>query len=72
MKKEVCPICEEGLLKSCTSFEEVQYKGQLGQVPLLYSECDTCGCEQGSPQQTLANRRAMISYRASLNKKASI
>lgn len=58
----MCPICGEGTLSEIRSTRELVYKGHAGCVPFLYSVCDACGSEQGTPEQTRANKRAFLAY----------
>ncbi len=61
--KNICPICEEGVLTTHNSVEEQEYGGQTGNVPFAYSDCDACGSEQVDTAQARANKRAMLAFK---------
>lgn len=65
---ELCPACGEGRLASRVEQESVEYSGRLGEVPLHYSVCDHCGSELVGEAESLANKRAMIAFRKSVDR----
>lgn len=58
-----CPVCEEGVLEERVDSNEVEYKGVSGRIPQHFSVCTECGSEQGTADQVLANKRAMMAFR---------
>jgi len=63
MKQSVCPICEEGRLIAIEDMDDAEYRGVTRCLPLHYSECDACGSETATPEQTRHNKRAMIAFK---------
>ena len=61
---EPCPVCAEGRLHALVGTHAVEYRGQKMELPLHYSLCDVCGCEQGSTGELRRNKRAMMDFRA--------
>ena len=59
----VCPICGEGRLHALVLTNEVEYKGKHASLPLLMTECNTCGAEQAGSEEARANKRAMLAFR---------
>lgn len=58
-----CPICGEGNLHAQTRQQVVERNSRKLNVTLSFSVCDTCQCEQASPDQLKQNKRAMIAAR---------
>ena len=48
----LCPICGEGQVR------EVTYIGVVEDLPMKYSECDTCMSEFSTPEQMRHNKLA--------------
>lgn len=63
MKQSVCPICEQGHLVTIEDTNDTEYRGVTRRLPLHYSECDVCGGETATPEQTRHNKRAMIAFK---------
>ncbi|WP_341936549.1 type II toxin-antitoxin system MqsA family antitoxin [Marinimicrobium sp. C2-29] len=63
MKQSVCPICEQGRLIAIEDMDDAEYGGVRRRLPLHYSECDVCGSETATPEQTRHNKRAMIAFK---------
>lgn len=61
--KNLCPICGEGQLNGRVEYEESEYKGKLQNTPLYFSECDSCGSETATSEQTRRNKRVMIAFK---------
>lgn len=61
--KDVCPICEEGHLTHLVDYEDTEYKGEVGTLPLHYSECNACGSEQADAKDVRLNKRAMQAFK---------
>lgn len=64
---ELCPACGEGHLHSRTGIEQVEYKGRHGEVPLHFSACDYCGSELAGEAESVANKRAMLAFRKTVD-----
>lgn len=63
MKNALCPICEEGHLVAGLETSEAEYRGVSRELPLHYSECDVCGSETATAEQTRTNKRAMMAFK---------
>lgn len=63
MKPSVCPICEQGHLVAIEDTNDTEYRGVTRRLPLHYSECDVCGSETATPEQTRYNKRAMTAFK---------
>jgi len=61
--QKLCPVCGEGHLHESICKKAVEYKGQPGELELLYSVCDACGSEQAASSQLRANKRAMVAFK---------
>lgn len=58
----MCPICGEGMLSEIRTTRDLVYQAQTGSVPFVYSVCDACGSEQGTPEQTRSNKRTFLAF----------
>lgn len=63
MKKSICPICEQGHLIAKVETDAAEYGGIIRELPLHFSECDTCGSETATADQTRENKRCMIAFK---------
>lgn len=63
MKESICPICEEGRLIAKVEMDAAEYRGVIRELPLHFSECDTCESETATAQQTRDNKRGMIAFK---------
>ena len=61
--KNLCPICGQGQLHGRVELEESEYKGKVQTTPLYFSECDSCGSETATAEQTRRNKRVMIAFK---------
>lgn len=61
--RNICPICDEGLLHEQVGKNSVDYKGHTAELDLHYSVCDACGSEQSGATQLSANKRAMMAFK---------
>jgi HTH-type transcriptional regulator/antitoxin MqsA len=64
---ELCPVCGEGHLHAEVGSNTVEYKGRTAQLPLHFSVCDVCGCEQGSTTELRDNKRAMLAFKKTVD-----
>lgn len=63
MKGSICPICEEGRLIEKVEMDAAEYRGHTRELPLHFSECDACGSETATAEQTRENKRGMIAFK---------
>lgn len=63
MKESICPICEEGRLIAKVEMDAAEYRGVNRELPLHFSECDTCESETATAEQTRDNKRGMIAFK---------
>ncbi len=61
--KNICPICEEGVLTHHNDVEEEEYRGQTRSIAFVYSDCAACGSEQVNAAQSRVNKRAMLAFK---------
>lgn len=59
----VCSVCEEGSLHIQVETNLVEYKSQKKELPLHYSECDCCGSDITTPEQSRKNKRLMTEFK---------
>ncbi len=64
---ELCPACGEGHLNTRVQQEQVDYNGRQGFVPLRFSVCDHCSSELAGEAESLANKRAMVAFRKTVD-----
>lgn len=60
---ELCPVCGEGRLHSKVGSNKVEYKGRTAELPLYFSVCNVCGCEQGSSTELHDNKLTMLAFK---------
>lgn len=65
--KTLCSLCGEGHMTPRTENTVTEYKGQQGTVALQYTECDVCGSEIAGEADGRANKRAVLSYRKTVD-----
>jgi len=65
--KKLCSLCGEGHMTPRTENTVTEYKGQQGTVALQYTECDVCGSEIAGETDGRANKRAVLSYRKTVD-----
>ena len=65
--KTLCSLCGEGHMSLRTENTVTEYKGQQGTVALQYTECDMCGSEIAGEADGRANKRAVLSYRKTVD-----
>lgn len=58
-----CPICDEGYLVAGLEKNAVEYRGVKRELPLLVSDCDTCGSETATADQVRQNKRVMVAFK---------
>lgn len=59
----VCSVCEEGHLHMQVEANLVEYKSHKKELPLHYSECDCCGSDITTPDQSRRNKRLMTEFK---------
>jgi HTH-type transcriptional regulator/antitoxin MqsA len=59
----VCSVCEEGNLHIQVETNLVEYKNHKKELPLHYSECDCCGSDITTPEQSRCNKRLMTEFK---------
>jgi HTH-type transcriptional regulator/antitoxin MqsA len=52
---QICPLCEEGLLRPTQRTEKAEWKQHVFEVTYEYSICPVCGSEVTTPRQSRAN-----------------
>lgn len=60
---ETCPVCTEGTLTSKVTFNTVQNNNYTTKIPLFFSICDTCGCEQADSNELELNKTFMLFFK---------
>ncbi len=68
LPKNACDICGVGTLHVRRTSQDIEYRGVLGRVRTLFSECDTCGSETADAKQVLENRRELIRLKKSIDR----
>jgi len=63
----ICPVCENGELLSRISYNAVKYRGEEVEIPVYYSECNSCGSEVATSKQTRVNKRLMLEFKESVD-----
>lgn len=61
-RKNMCPICEMGILTAKVEKEFQTYKHATSELNLHYSECDVCCSQTATSHQLRQNKRAMIKF----------
>jgi len=51
----ICPICEEGILTEKVEYTNNTVNGELFELPILFSVCSFCECEQADGFQINKN-----------------
>lgn len=62
-KKNICPICEMGILTAKVEKEFQKYKHATSELDFHYSECDVCYSQTATSLQLRQNKRAMIKFK---------
>lgn len=63
MKHELCPFCGEGHLNEKIIYIEREHNGKKGPVALHMSNCEECGCDITSNEQSIINKRLITSFK---------
>ena len=63
-----CPICEKGELLNRTGDNLVKYREQETTLISYYSECDYCGSEVATSEQTRVNKRLTLEFKETVDK----
>lgn len=66
-EKLLCPLCEEGHTTLHNAQTEVEYAGQKGVIETQLRRCDVCESELVGDVEGRANKRAMISFRKTVD-----
>lgn len=67
-KKELCPVCEAGMLHIEEVALPVTYKSSTTTVSgFIHSVCDSCGAEVADYEATKHNKRLVISHQKSID-----
>ena len=61
-KKNMCPICEMGILTAKVEKEFQTYKHATSELNLHYSECNFCYSQTATSIQLRQNKRTMIKF----------
>jgi HTH-type transcriptional regulator/antitoxin MqsA len=61
--KEICPMCDEGVLNSLDRRETLNYKGNEVILDLEYSDCPVCGMELVTPPQSKRNESVFRDFK---------
>lgn len=61
-----CPVCGDGTLTLFKRNRRTAHRGVRGTVKIAYSRCDTCKAEIAGIAEATANKRAMLSFRQSV------
>lgn len=59
----ICPVCEEGTLRVLVETNSVEYKSQKKDLALHYSECDCCGSDITTAEQSRKNKQLMTEFK---------
>ena len=59
----ICPVCEEGTLHVLVETNSVEYKSQKKELALHYSECDCCGSDITTAEQSRKNKQLMTEFK---------
>ncbi|HBU8232616.1 TPA: type II toxin-antitoxin system MqsA family antitoxin [Morganella morganii] len=62
MKKEICPVCGEGHLRTETEIVEFEYRSVKKALATRYSICDVCGSEIASSSDSKFNKRTVTAF----------
>ena len=60
---EKCPICEEYKAIRKVGTMQMEYKGFVGTLKVMYLECDLCGSESATPDQVRENAETSKSFK---------
>lgn len=66
MSDKLCPACGEGTLTPHIENIVIAYRGNEGLISSHYAECDVCGSDITSQKDALANKRATLAFRKSV------
>jgi HTH-type transcriptional regulator/antitoxin MqsA len=59
----ICTVCEEGTLHEQIETNSVEFKSQNKELPLHFSECDCCGSDIATPEQSRKNKQLMTEFK---------
>lgn len=63
MTTSICQVCGEGHSTEASKFRTLEHRGVSKEVLLCFSVCDHCRSETINQEQSVWNRRAVISFR---------
>jgi HTH-type transcriptional regulator/antitoxin MqsA len=65
--KTLCSLCGKGHITPHIESTVTEYRGKKGKVTLHFAQCDRCGSEIVGDDDSRANKRAVLSFRKSVD-----